>query len=246
MKKYVIILICVLLSSIALGQDKSKELEEVQVTPPKFMGIHAVENPNPESNSLPNFVASHLNYFEENGFVHEGTIVAQFSVTANGDVADIQVTNKISPEIDRELIRILKTTNGMWIPGLNNGDPVPMQKEVALEIHAPNSDGISYDTDFQQKARCYFTKGTKNFLMKKNSKRALTYYNKGIRYKPYDKSLYFLRGLCRYDLGHLDGARQDWQRLKDLGGFDMIPMLAEYDLRRLKGYEEYTALFSEK
>jgi hypothetical protein len=38
---------------------------------------------------------------------------------------------------------------------------------------------------------------------------------------PNDRGLLYMRGLCRYNLGDMDGARDDWRRLKALGGSDL-------------------------
>lgn len=253
MKNFVIILFCVLVSSIALGQNQKVEemknvlkKSEVEVTPPKFTGIEGVSKVKTFESSIANYLASHFDYYDDQTGFDEGTEVLQFNVTPTGAVTNIKIINSVSPEIDNEVIRILKTTNGMWLPGYNNGSPVAMQKEVALEIQARNVDGFLLERDFTKKAQYYFTRGTKNFFVKKNFKRALKNYDLGIKYKPYDKSLRYIRGMCRYELGYLEGARQDWQLLKDHGGIDMSETLAGFNLKDLNGYEEYIATIQQQ
>lgn len=246
MKNYLIILICMLVSGIALGQNQSNKLDEIKVTPPKFTGVEEFNKLETNENSITNYLAAHFYYFEKNERRHEGTEVIQFNVTPEGNVANIKITNSVSPQIDREMIRVIKTTNGMWKPGYNNGSPVAMTKEIVIKVRANNADGLTMDRDFTQIAQYYFAKGSKNFFVKGNIKRALRNYDEGIRYKPHDKSLCMLRGLCRYELGMIEGARQDWQRLRELGGLDLTTTLANYDLGKLKGFEEYTAMFVDK
>ncbi len=244
MKNYVIILICVLVSGMAWGQNKSKNLMGVKVTPPKFTGIEEIVTLKTEANSIGNYLATHFDIFDKH-HSYEGTEVVQFSVTPKGDIENFKIINSVSPQIDEEIIRILKKTNGMWKPGLNNGIPVAMVKDVALEIRPNDDDGLPVNTDYMEKAQYYFAKGSKNFFIKKNFKKALKNYDNGMCYKPYDKSLRLLRGLCRYELGYIEEAHQDWELLRELGGTDMADKLADYDLKSLKGYKEYIAMFSE-
>ena len=88
-----------------------------------------------------------------------------------------------------------------------------------------------------------FVTGNENFFVKGKLRKALKSYDEGIRLLPYDQGLYLMRGLCRYELGYVEGARQDWIRCKDLGGGDMNSTLANYDVEQLKGYEELYTMF---
>ena len=58
--------------------------------------------------------------------------------------------NSLSPQIDAEMIRVLKTSNGMWKPGQNNGEPMTMETEVALVIKAGETEGRAIRTDFRK------------------------------------------------------------------------------------------------
>lgn len=245
MKNYVIILICVLVSSIALGQNQKVEemknvLEksEVEVTPPKFTGIEKVVSVQEKENIKPiaDYLSKNVQYPEEAAKRwHEGTEVVEFVVSTTGEVTDFKVINSVSSEIDEELIRVLKTTNGMWNPGYNNGEPVAMQKEVSMIFK------IDETKSFATQSKVFFKNGSKYFLVSGKLKRALKSYDKGIKLLPNDKSLLLMRGFCRYELGYIEGARQDWQRIKDSGGVDMIEVLADYDMKNVKGYEEFMA-----
>ena len=77
-------------------------------------------------------------------------------------------------------------------------------------------------------------------LAKKNPKKAINYYNQGLKYLPYDTGLLFSRGICRFELGDKKGAREDWNRLHDLNGPDMSEYLAE--MKDMKGYDEMLAI----
>ena len=244
MKNYVIILICVLVSSIALGQNQKVEemknvLEksEVEVNPPKFTGIKDVlkfEN-DINSNSISQYVAD--NYpVQDNSEFSEGTEVIRFNITSEGKLTDFKVINSVSYKIDEEIIDIIKTSEGMWKPGYNNQKAVTMEKEVILKIKS------NLNRDFLHTAKIYFKKGTENLFVKGNLKRALKNFNYGIRYRPYDQSLCYMRGLCRYEMGDEEGAREDWAKLRKIRGIDMSDKFAEYNVKELKGYEELTTV----
>lgn len=243
--KVLFLALCMVVSITLTGQNQSKQLMEVEVTPPKFTGIEEVLKFNNElkSNSISQYVANNFIYPETNGHSFEGTEVVQFRITQTGELSDFKVINSVGSKIDQEIIKILQTTEGMWKPGYNNGKPVSMEKEVALEIKAGETERVALKRDFDQKAKYYFTKGTDNFFEKGKLNKALKNFSNGILYRPYDQSLYYIRGLCRYELGYIEGAREDWMRLTQLGGIDMSNNFAEYNIKDLKGYDELTTVF---
>ncbi len=224
MKKNVIFAISMLLAAFAVGQNLN--VEEVEVTAPQFTGVkNAIVHQNESANVLIK------NYLKENvGFPAEaaaskaeGTEVVQFTVTANGGVADFKIINSVSRNVDNEIIEALKATNGMWLPGYNNGKPVDMTKELSMVFCLERKSSESIKELFKEKAANYFNSGTVAFLEKKNSKKALRFYNLGANYLPYDNSLLLMRGMCRYELGDKEGATEDWTRMKSLGGeVDMV------------------------
>lgn len=246
MKNYVIILIGMLISMAAMGQNQSNPLEEVEVTPPNFTGIKNIETIEDQTNSIANYVAKHFVHFDSYKSRAEGIVVIQFKVTPIGKLANFKVINSISSRIDKEIIRVLKTTDGMWKPGFNNGTPVEMTKEVAVKFVAVGNYGEILNPNFLRIAQSYFSKGSKSLFIKEKPKKALRKYDMALLYAPYDKSAILIRGLCRYELGQLEGARQDWMRLKELGGIDMTMTLANKDIKKLKGFEEFTAMFIER
>ncbi len=64
----------------------------------------------------------------------EGTVVLAFLVMADGSVRDLQVEQRVSPELDREAIRIFRKI--LWHPATNLGVPVnyPHRFEVRFSI----------------------------------------------------------------------------------------------------------------
>jgi tetratricopeptide (TPR) repeat protein len=249
MKKNAIFLICLILSIMAIGQSETQNLkvdkEEVEVTPPKFTGIENGAAILEADNSLPikNYLLKNLNC---HGYAadcwEEGTEIVQFTVTPSGKVTSIKVINSVSPKIDEELIRVLKTTNGMWKPGYSNGEPTAMEKEVSLLFKAGDYNYSAIVEHFNNKALEYFKKGSMNLYVKNKPKKALRFYNKGVQYRPNDKGLLLLRGMCNYELGNNERARRDWNRIANLGGID--PGKFDNDLVGMKGYSKMTNILA--
>lgn len=129
----------------------------------------------------------------------------------------------------------------MWKPGLNNMKPVDMEKEISIMLVASqkNKNKNNPKAYFTKLARYHFTKANILFLEKHNLKKALKKYDQTIMYLPYDAPSLLVRGLCRYELGDLEGARNDWERINRIGSFDASSFLDE--LASLKGYDEMIA-----
>lgn len=237
MKKNVIFALIMLAAGFAFGQKQN--VTEIEVTAPMFTGIeNGLKVEALQGNSLRNYLVENISYPEKAGkFLNEGTEVVQFTVTAAGNVIDFKIINSVCPVIDDEIIRALKNTDGKWLPGYNNGKPVNMTKEVSLAFILENESGRTIQEIFTEKAGHSFGVGTKNLFEKHNTRKAMKSFSAGLNYLPYDKSLLLLRGVCRYELGDTEGAKEDWNRMASLGGtIDM----SEYSgqIAGLKGYNE--------
>lgn len=247
MKKSVIFLFCLILTVMVFGQNETKmvKIDEVEVTPPKFTGVEDVAAFMQTDYCLlmKNFIQKNMIWPQKaTGYHMEGIEVVQFTVTPSGKLTNFEVINSVCSDIDKEVIRVLKTTDGMWKPGLNNGEPVAMEREISV-LFGNNEDG-EVPKHFTKKATCYFIKGGKDLFVKNKPKKALRYYNKGMQYMPYDKSLLSMRGLCHYELGDKESARKDWNRVVTLGGIAYHAI--GNDLVEMKGYTEMINILASK
>ena len=248
MKKYFILLVCLTVSIIAFGQNETRNvmvnIGEVEVTPPQFTGIENVADMAKPDKSLliKKYLIANATY-PENALLcnKEGSEIIKFVVTPNGNLTNFEVINSICPEIDEEVIRILKTTNGMWQPGLNNGEPVAMEKEVSVVFCVDKSSFGTVCEYFTKKATANFISGNKKLFFKQKPKRALKYYDIAVRYLPNDKSALYNRGMCRFELGDKEGALRDWSRIVSLGGIDVTDIASE--ARDMQGYAEASHVF---
>ena len=182
--------------------------------------------------SIENYLAENANYPEvDKHQFNQGTVVVRFIVTPMGEVSDIEIINSVSEEIDNEVIHTLISTNGMWKPGNNNGDPVAMEKEVSVVFRLEDS-----KYSFNDLGKKYFSQGAEILFMKQSPKKALRYFDKGITLLPNETGLLALRGLSRFELGDKDGALRDWTRIKNLGGQQGIGYIENFI--EMKGYTE--------
>ncbi|WP_372948868.1 energy transducer TonB [Mariniphaga sp.] len=240
MKTISIFALLMLAAVFAYGQ--KQKIDEVKVTPPKFTGVANAFSTSKDGHfeSINDYLAKNIQYPEEDvKSFKQGTEVVQFIVSPTGELTDFTIVNGVSQQINEEVIRVLQTTNGMWFPGYNNGNPVAMEKEVSVVFKI---EGFRFSTDFKTLATNYFSKGSELFLEKQNPKKALKYYDKGIVLLPNDKGLLLMRGFARYETGNKEGATRDWQRITTLGHSFNSEYLG--NLAGLNGFEEFANVLS--
>jgi TonB family protein len=198
--------------SVAQDLTKTKMLREVDVKPPAFTGIKGtvdilIAN---DFGSIYDYLAEKVQYPERSeNSGKEGTTIVQFTVFPSGELDDFRIVNSVTSDIDDEVIRVLKSTDGMWRPGQNNGTPVAMEKEVAVTFQIEGSDHLKL-------ARNLYSRANKK-LLKNKYKKALRLLDYALVYQPYDKTILLKRGQTQLLAGNMGGACQDWNRLKSLG-----------------------------
>ena len=165
-----------------------------------------------------------------------GTSIIEFVVTEDGELQDFRVINSISEEIDREMIRAVSQTNGLWEPGRLNGMKVPMKKEVSLVF-------VPYEQyDLAAEASKHLTEGSEALFTEENPRKALPHLDQAVKLFPYNKDILSVRSLCRHQLGDLEGARQDWERVINMNIGQATQLETGYliiRMRDLDGYEEF-------
>lgn len=185
-------------------------LEEMKIIPPVFPDREVVVE-GETCASIDQYLINGVEYTLLPGRNHlAGTEVIRFEVSVRGELTSFQVINSISPEIDAEVIRVLRTTSGKWIPGNIDGKPFTMTREISL-VFKPFS---AYD--LVGNARVLQGKGNKLMFLKNNSKRALRYYDRAVKLLPYEECILAARCLCKYELGDEKGYQEDLERMMAL------------------------------
>lgn len=194
--------------------------DEITVSPPTFIGSEFQNLSN--DMILRRYILKHIDYpLNPERCIIEGQSVVEIEVEKSGNVGKIEFISSLCPEIDKEIERVILSTNGMWKPGLNNDKAVVMPKVISIAFTNSKSSSVNTQKVFKEKAIYCFKAGSKKLYNKQNPQKALHYFNRGLRYMPYDQGLLLSRGLCLYEIGDIDGAYKDWNRVTMQGGVDL-------------------------
>lgn len=239
--KLTFLMLIMVLSCFTSWAQSAKELSEIKVTPPKFTGIIPEKSVPVESKftSLEKFLVMQIDPMLTGvKKFREGTAIIQFTVDQSGEVSDFVVVNSVTPEVDNEVIKALKTTNGMWKPGLNNDELVAMDKEVAISFRLENT------TQFENRVKTIYKRGAKMLYVKHRPEKALKQFDACITLVPNDKGTLINRGLAKYELNDFSGACKDWNRIKSLGGVESEKYLENFC--DMKGYAELVKILGDQ
>lgn len=227
MKTRVILAVCVLMATVSLAQNQ--KINEVEVSAPKFQSELY--------KSVNDFLNSNAEYTSElKNTGIQGTEVIAFVVSPKGEISDYEVINSVSPAFDKVVIDLLESTNGKWNPGTANGKQVEMKTEVSVAFFLHSAD------DMIKTARHYQEKGNFWMFTKNNPEKARKYYNRGITLLPNEESLLAMRSLCSYEMGNINEAEKDWNRIKTLANNNKN---SEFDLENFAEFSGTTKGFTE-
>ena len=229
----------------AAQEKTSQSIEGVDVIPAEFTGTTFMVVQNQNGNLLKNYLMKNIVYPDEAiKCLNQGTEVATFTVTATGQVEDINIVNSVCPAIDEEFARVLQTTSGMWKPALKDGSNHNCYKEVSLTFSL-NENQAQTQQVFRSQAKKHYLQGSEMLFVQHKIKKAEKFYSKAINFMPYDANLLYLRGICRYETGNEEGAMEDWNRYSQITGFTAPPEDIAEELKDFKAYEAFLSMQSE-
>jgi len=83
--------------------------------------------------SLLRFIRENIRFSATSGT--RGKVFVQFTVNPDGTVSNVRVIKGLDPATDKEVVRVIALTSGMWKPGMQRGKPVKaaMTIPVAFE-----------------------------------------------------------------------------------------------------------------
>jgi TonB family protein len=188
----------------------------------------------PEITSIEDYLKQYVNYPEAARRNEEaGTSIVEFTVTEKGELLDFQVINPVSDEIDREMIRALNQTNGLWEPGRLNGAAVPMKKEVSL-LFVPDE-----RFDLEEAADKHLKEGSEALFAKDDPRQALFHLNEAVKLLPYNRDILSVRSLCKYEMGDKEGAREDWERVINMKIGETTKLETGFLIIKMKELDSY-------
>ena len=118
-------------------QQKQNEVVEEEVTEPYNVVEQMPEFPGGEEARI-KFLYKHINYpliAKENGI--QGKVYVTFVVSKTGQISGVKVVRGIGGGCDEEAVRVIQLMPP-WIPGRQNGKPVPVQFSLPLKFTLSN------------------------------------------------------------------------------------------------------------
>ena len=64
-----------------------------------------------------------------------GQVVVGFVVCTDGTLCDYEIIKSVRPDIDQEALRVVKKTNGNWIPGIRQGKKVRVKYSLPINFN---------------------------------------------------------------------------------------------------------------
>jgi len=201
MKKIGVLLLMFCLGLNVIAQEMN--LSENIVEPPKFIGNSDVILNNDESRALwSEYLTNKLD--KDNLNYESGIVAVLFTITADGNIKNIQVENSVSNKTDKMVVYYITKSKGLWEPGKVNGNAVDMEKEVFVRFSDPNEPSlekmaqnhIGYALKKYNKAECItnsflYAQEKEDKVKNRMLKSCLTNLEIATRYQPNEPSIAF-------------------------------------------------------
>jgi len=240
MKTIFIMLVAIGMAFAGSAQEQvSATMDEVTIVPAQFVGVDYNVSSVQETDLLKQYLRENIEYPPEAvKNMKQGIEVAKFSVSETGEVGDIEIINSVSRDIDEEFIAALKSTSGKWKPAASDGHNRACYKEVSLTFSLMENNAKTQEY-FLDKATKHYLSGSEAMLLDHKIKKAEKSFDRAMNYLPNDGNLLYLRGICRYENGNIEGAKSDWTRYSEITGFETPPTELALDENEFKGVEAF-------
>ncbi|MBQ8270452.1 MAG: energy transducer TonB [Bacteroidaceae bacterium] len=125
MRLYIVILLVLLFSASLLAQTKKEDKKEDIIVMPQYPGGHE---------KMIEYLFVETDYPAEAYEKKEtGEVLVGFTVEADGYISMAQVLKGVSPSLDAEAVRVVKSMP-KWIPGTRNGRPVRAELSIPINF----------------------------------------------------------------------------------------------------------------
>lgn len=152
----------------------------------------------------------------------QGTVVAEFTVSAVGGISGINIIKSIGSGCDRETIRLIENMP-KWIPAKRKGTNISFKTQIRVNFGDPKA-----INELEVKVNYVYNKGID---AQKNGEWeiAIALYDEVIEITPYmDLDAIYNRGFCKMKLGDKEGACSDWFRAEKFGSDESKIMVKKY------------------
>ena len=136
MKKILIMLAAVLISTAAMSQTDDKVYDVVEEMPSYPGGMSA----------LMQYLSSNIKYpveAEKNGI--QGRVICTFVIEKDGSITDVKVAKSVHPLLDKEAMRVVSSMP-KWIPGKQNGASVRAKFTLPITFRLSVSPNTAADS----------------------------------------------------------------------------------------------------
>ena len=169
---------------------------------------------------LTEFIYSNLKYPEsaKNKNI-EGLVVIRYVVDVDGSLSDVAVIRDIGEKCGEEAERVLKLTNGKWIPGKQRGRKVKVQMNLPIRFKLDNEVEFVLQNSprkvIDNKGDKFYNKGIAAYN-KGKYKKAIKKFTKSISKNGRDISAIFNRAVTYQKMGMADETCSDIKKLEKL------------------------------
>jgi TonB family protein len=143
-----------------------------------------------------------------------GTVLVRITVDKSGVATGWRIDHSVSPDLDKEALRLVSLIKDKWNPGTVDGKVVETDYSLSVSfIPASERDHTGkpvYGTNEYNFNRGMACSRQKDYL------NALFYFSDALDSNSSDTNILFYRCLCKLQLGDKMGACDDYKRIKTL------------------------------
>ncbi|WP_170227062.1 energy transducer TonB [Luteibaculum oceani] len=132
--KYFLLLLCTtIFCQVSFAQNANRDAKKYRKA--KYLSVDRLPEFKRGNSAMFEYLSDNIIYPKEaliNG--EQGVVFVIFEVDTNGIIKDIEIAKGISPVLDAEAIRVVKSMSGKWKPGVKNGKLVRVKFNLPVRF----------------------------------------------------------------------------------------------------------------
>ena len=141
-----------------------------------------------------------------------GTVTIGLDIDTNGNISELAIVNSVTPKIDSDAIKYIRSTNGNWTPAIKEGIKKISHKEFDLKYYQYSELGyVSKRKNYINLKRSDVVdmENAMQLFDKKEYKKAILKLNMVCKYRIHDAEPFYYRGLSHLNLGNAEKGCED-------------------------------------
>ncbi len=173
-----------------------------------------------------NIDASKLTFVES-----YGTVTIGLDIDTNGNISELEIVNSVTPKIDSDAIKYLRSTNGHWTPAFKDGVKKNSHKEFDLKYFQYSQYGFAGNSNYSllERSDQQDMESAIELFDKKEFNKALIKLNKVCKYRIHEAEPFYYRGLCQLNLGNAEKGCEDIKLSMEIAEKYGYPIIMEKD-----------------